>query len=319
MQVIQSFLPLENSGFIVRDSSSNWLLLPSWVVMRLGVPKSSGTLGVGAPLFRSDSGWYSTVRVSVYTFSFPLKSRRREYDPTVDADEPLQSISFVKKKAKSTGYGSTISGGRLLRNCQGQNDWAPFTVYGLCRTETSICLSFHADKSVRSFLLAVSRHSHLPLQVIEYGYLDVLRTRILGEQFEQETSTSLVRPAKHLRALCSSKTIPVIRNPLIRTRFVPVQRPIHHQKLTQWCKAIPYAACPDESELANGLERVPATSSMFRTGSHRKNLKRFPLAQKFPFSYCVPTRSSDICFDVDKVEPVWHSNSVSRSSPIYIE
>jgi nucleoporin NUP82 len=72
------------------------------------------------------------VWFSVYRFSSLLKLGCREYDPTVDADEPLQTISFVKKKAKSTGYGiHDVSEAVSFAIGQGQNDWAPFTVYGL--------------------------------------------------------------------------------------------------------------------------------------------------------------------------------------------
>ena len=66
------------------------------------------------------------------SFLIPTETGHREYDPTVDADEPLQTVSFAKQKAKTTGYGiHDVSEAVSFAIGQGQNDWAPFTVYGL--------------------------------------------------------------------------------------------------------------------------------------------------------------------------------------------
>lgn len=69
----------------------------------------------------------------------------REFDPTVDAEEPLQSFSFIQKKKKGNTFkmddeDSTEAvsfafgcGNRNATGARGNSDWTPLTVYGLMR------------------------------------------------------------------------------------------------------------------------------------------------------------------------------------------
>jgi len=109
--------------------------------------------GAGGSLSRSDSGWYSTVVFRLYVL-VPLKSRRREYDPTVDADNHCSLFCLLKKKASPRVMDPRFQRGRLLRNWPRQKTGRHLQCTASCRTETSYAVCpFMPTKSVRSFLL----------------------------------------------------------------------------------------------------------------------------------------------------------------------
>jgi hypothetical protein len=74
---------------------------------------------------------------------------------------------------------------------------------------------------------------------------------------------------------------------------------------------------PDEDELADGFGE-DACDLLYV--SYRRSQKKHKVVSSSPeislLLIAYQHGRVDICIDLDKVEPVWHSNSVSRSSSV---
>lgn len=89
--------------------------------------------------------WHPLGEGNTSLFVLTSDGTLREFDPTVDAEEPLQSFSFVQKKKKANTFNmddeestEAVSfafgcGSRNATGARGNSDWTPLTVYGLMR------------------------------------------------------------------------------------------------------------------------------------------------------------------------------------------
>jgi nucleoporin NUP82 len=94
--------------------------------------------------------WHPLGENNTSLFVLTADGLLREYDPTVDAEEPLQTLSFLPLKsrikrsntfgANGPDYYEPISfafgcpAGETASGCRGWSDWTPLTVYGLMRS-----------------------------------------------------------------------------------------------------------------------------------------------------------------------------------------
>jgi len=89
--------------------------------------------------------WHPLADGNTSLFVLTADGVLREYDPTVDAEEPVQTFSFTQKKKKSNTFNTddpasseAVSfafgcGTRPIVGARGSHDWSPFTVFGLLR------------------------------------------------------------------------------------------------------------------------------------------------------------------------------------------
>lgn len=148
---------------------------------------------------------------------------------------------------------------------------------------------------------------------IEYGYLDVLRIRILGEQFELGDLDITLYDQQSIYVHSLIKTIPVFETPPHPNQVVPVQRPIIIKVDPAVQGPFLMQPAPDENELADGFGEGACDLlyvSYKRSQKKPKEISSSPEISLLLVAY--QHGRVDICLDLDKVEPVWHSNSVSR-------
>jgi nucleoporin NUP82 len=93
----------------------------------------------------SKVAWHPLGEGNTSLFVLTADGVLREYDPTVDAEEPVQSFSFIQKKKKSNTFNTddpaaseAVSfafgcGSCPAAGARGSYDWSPLTVYGLMR------------------------------------------------------------------------------------------------------------------------------------------------------------------------------------------
>ena len=162
-----------------------------------------------------------------------------------------------------------------------------------------------------SFALFSSSFCHY--RSIEYGYLDVLRIRILGEQFELGDLDITLYDQQSIYVHSLIKTIPVFETPPHPNQVVPVQRPIIIKVDPAVQGPFLMQPAPDENELADGFGEGACDLlyvSYKRSQKKPKEISSSPEISLLLVAY--QHGRVDICLDLDKVEPVWHSNSVSR-------
>jgi nucleoporin NUP82 len=239
-----------------------------------------------------------------------LKLGRREYDPTVDADEPLQTVLFVKKKAKATGYGiHDVNEAVSFAIGQRQNDWAPHTpVWPHEKRRRLRYLPFHADEGVRSLPLSRLSSFSLPFQVY--------RIHTLGEQFELGDVDVTLYDQQSIYVRSLIKAIPAFETPPHPNQVVPVQRPITIKVELVVQGPFLIQPAPDETEPADGFREGACDLLYVSYKKLQKKHKEVSSGPEIPLLLIAYQHGRvDICFDLDKIEPIWHSNSVSHSSP----
>lgn len=176
----------------------------------------------------------------------------------------------------------------------------------------AICPFMPTKACVPSFGL-FSSFSFCHCRSIEYGYLDVLRIRILGEQFELGDLDITLYDQQSIYVHSLIKTIPVFETPPHPNQVVPVQRPIIIKVDPAVQGPFLMQPAPDEDELADGFGEGACDLlyvSYKRSQKKPKEVSSSPEISLLLVAY--QHGRVDICLDLDKVEPVWHSNSVSR-------
>jgi hypothetical protein len=154
---------------------------------------------------------------------------------------------------------------------------------------------------------------------IEYGYLDVLRIHTLGEQFELGDLDVTLYDQQSIYVHSLIKTIPSFENPPHPNQVVPVQRPIIIKVDPVVQGPFLMQPAPDEDELADGFGEGACDIlyvSYRRSQNKAKEVSSSPEISLLLIAY--QHGRVDICVDLEKVEPVWHSNSVSRPSLIFL-
>ena len=63
----------------------------------------------------------------------PIDSERREYDISVDADEPQQVLSFVVERLSRVAYAGEGREVASFTLGKGRADWGPLTIYALMK------------------------------------------------------------------------------------------------------------------------------------------------------------------------------------------
>lgn len=89
--------------------------------------------------------WHPLGEGNTSLFVLTADGVLREYDPTVDAEEPVQSFTFIQKRKKSNTFNTddpaaseAVSfafgcGPRPTAGSRGSVDWSPLTVFGLMK------------------------------------------------------------------------------------------------------------------------------------------------------------------------------------------
>jgi nucleoporin NUP82 len=153
---------------------------------------------------------------------------------------------------------------------------------------------------------------------IEYGYLDIMRTRILGEQFELGDLDVTLYDQQSIYVHSIIKTIPAFEDPPHPNQVVPVQRPIIIKVDPVVQGPFLMQPAPDENELADGFGEGACDLLYISYRRPQKKPKEISSGSEISLLLIAYQQGRvDICIDLDKVEPVWHSNSVSHLSPIF--
>ncbi len=185
-----------------------------------------------------------------------------------------------------------------------------------CRTGMSMlyvlsCRQRRAFPSLESFLVIFICNC----RSMEYGYLDVLRIRTLGEQFELGDLDVTLYDQQSIYVHSLIKTIPSFENPPHSNQVVPVQRPIIIKVDPVVQGPFLMQPAPDEKELADGFGEGACDLLYVSYRKSQKKAKEASCSPEISLLLIVYQHGRvDICVDLEKVEPVWHSNSVSRSS-----
>lgn len=150
---------------------------------------------------------------------------------------------------------------------------------------------------------------------IEYGYLDVLRIRTLGEQFELGDLDVTLYDQQSIYVHSLIKTIPSFENPPHPNQVVAVQRPIIIKVDPVVQGPFLLQPAPDEKELAEGFGEGACDLLYVAYRKAQKKVKEASSSPEISLLLIVYQHGRvDICVDLEKVEPVWHLNSVRHSS-----
>lgn len=178
------------------------------------------------------------------------------------------------------------------------------------------CRQRRAFPSLEPFLVSLICNC----RSIEYGYLDVLRIRTLGEQFELGDLDVTLYDQQSIYVHSLIKTIPSFENPPHPNQVVPVQRPIIIKVDPVVQGPFLLQPAPDEKELAEGFGEGACDLLFVSYRKSQKKAKETPSSPDISLLLIAYQNGRvDICVDLEKVEPVWHLNSVSRSSLICLK
>lgn len=153
-QIEQMVLNGDGRLLAVSDSSQvSVICLPS---SSRGSSKSpiieARSIGIGTLYYNSQSSakvvkmdWHPLADGHTSLFILTSDAILREFDPTVNTEEPLQTFHFVSqhlKKGNSFSFNDpgeteavsfTFACGRASNGAKGYSDWTPLTIYGLMR------------------------------------------------------------------------------------------------------------------------------------------------------------------------------------------
>ena len=177
------------------------------------------------------------------------------------------------------------------------------------------CRQKRAFPSFESFLVILICNC----RSIEYGYLDVLRIRTLGEQFELGDLDVTLYDQQSIYVHSLIKTIPSFENPPHPNQVVPVQRPIIIKVDPVVQGPFLMQPAPDENELADGFGE--GACDLLYVSYRKSQNKAKEVSSNLEISLLLIVYQHgrvDFCVDLEKVEPVWHSNSVRRSPLIFL-
>jgi len=141
----------------------------------------------------------------------------------------------------------------------------------------------------------------------------------LGEQFELGDLDVTLYDQQSIYVHSLIKTIPSFENLPHPNQVVPVQRPIIIKVDPVVQGPFLMQPAPDEDELADGFGEGACDLLYVTYRKSQSKAKDVSSSPEISLLLIVYQHGRvDICVDLEKVEPVWHSNSVSRSSLILI-